>query len=138
MPCSWKLCGTPFCSHMTEYQWRVLKRAVRDRFDQPDHLLGLAAGRNAIRDVSEAAMQKPSRQRRVRAARFLQTAPSPANEPDPSGRPSAEETAMPQPALPTAQPSEPAVPESNGDNGSHRSDPSEVNVDDWEVAGPDL
>ena len=123
---------------MTEYQWRVLKRAVRDRFDQPDHLLGLAAGRYAIRDVVEAAMQKPSRQRRVRAARFLQTAPSLANEPDPSGRPSAEETAMPQATLPTTQPSEPAVPESKGDNGSHQSDPSEVNVDDWEVASPDL
>ncbi len=123
---------------LTEYQWRVLKRAVRDRFDQPDHLLNLAAGRNAIRDVVEAAMQKPSRQRRVRAARFLQTAPSLANEPDPSGRPSAEGTAMPQATLPTTQPSEPAVPESNGDNGSHRSDPSEVNVDDWEVASPDL
>ncbi|MCY2990142.1 MAG: hypothetical protein NTY19_20050 [Planctomycetota bacterium] len=53
-------------------------------------------------------------------------------------RPSAEEAAMPQATLPTAQPSEPAVPESNGDNGSHRGDPSEVNVDDWEVASPDL
>ena len=54
---------------MTEYQWRVLKRAIRERFDQPDHLLSLAADRNAIRDVVEAAMQKPSRQRRVRAVR---------------------------------------------------------------------
>ena len=53
---------------MTEYQWRVSKRAIRERFDQPDHLLSLAAGRNAIRDVVEAAVQKPSRQRRVRAA----------------------------------------------------------------------
>ena len=128
----------PAMKGLTEYQWRVLKRAVRDRFDQPDHLLNLAAGRNAIRDVVEAAMQKPSRQRRVRAARFLQTAPSLANEPDPSGRPAAEEAALPQAALPTTQPSEPAVPESNGDNGSHRGDPSEVNVDDWEVASPDL
>ena len=33
---------------MTEYQWKVLKRAVRERFDQPEHLLSLAAGRNAI------------------------------------------------------------------------------------------
>jgi putative transposase len=32
---------------MTEYQWRVLKRAIRERFDDPDHLLSLAAGRNA-------------------------------------------------------------------------------------------
>ena len=37
-------------------QWRVLKRAIRERFDQPDHLLSLAAGRNAIRDVVEAAI----------------------------------------------------------------------------------
>ncbi len=81
-------------------------------------------------------MQKPSRQRRVRAARFLQTAPSLANEPDPSGRPTAEEAALPQATLPTAQPSEPTVPESSGDSGAHRSDPSEVNVDDWEVAVP--
>ena len=60
---------------MTEYHWRVLKRAIRERFDQPDHLLSLAAGRNAIRDAVEAAMQEPSRQRRVRAARFLQRYP---------------------------------------------------------------
>ena len=45
---------------------------------------------------------------------------------------------MPQATLPTAQPSEPTVPESIGDSGSHRSDPSEVNEDDWEVASPDL
>jgi hypothetical protein len=58
----------PAMKGLTEYQWRVLKRAIRERFDQPDHLLSLAAGRNAIRDVVEAAMQKPSRQRGVWAA----------------------------------------------------------------------
>jgi putative transposase len=58
---------------MTAYQWKVLKRAVRERFDRPEHLLSLAAGRNAIRDVVEEALQKPSRRRRVRAARFLST-----------------------------------------------------------------
>ena len=46
----------PAMKGMTEYQWRVLKRAIRDRFDQPDHLLNLAAGRNAIRDVVEATI----------------------------------------------------------------------------------
>ena len=51
----------PAMKGMTEYQWRVLKRAIRERFDEPEHLLSLAAGRNAIRDVVEEAMQKPSR-----------------------------------------------------------------------------
>ena len=45
---------------------------------------------------------------------------------------------MSQATLPTAQPSEPTVPESIGDSESHRSDPSEVNVDDWKIANPDL
>ena len=57
---------------MTEYQWRVLKRAIRERFDKPDHLMSLAEGRNTIRDIVEKTMQKPSQKRRVRAARFLQ------------------------------------------------------------------
>ena len=61
---------------MTEYQWKVLKRAVRERFDQPAHLLDLASGRNAIRDVVEEAISKPSRKRRVRAARYGQTQPA--------------------------------------------------------------
>jgi putative transposase len=61
---------------MTEYQWKVLRRAVRERFDRPEHLLNLAAGRNAIRDVVEATLSKPSRKRRVRAARFGQTQPA--------------------------------------------------------------
>ena len=39
-------------------------------------LLSLAAGRNAIRDVMEEALQAPSGKRRVRAARFLQPPPS--------------------------------------------------------------
>jgi putative transposase len=59
---------------MTEYQWKVLRRAVRERFDQPEHILNLAASRNVIRDVVEAAAKKPSKQRRTRAARFLGTA----------------------------------------------------------------
>ncbi|MCA9091019.1 MAG: transposase family protein [Planctomycetaceae bacterium] len=56
---------------MTEYQWRTLKRTIRERFDDPNHLLSLAAGRNAIRDVVERTARKPSRKRRVRSTRFL-------------------------------------------------------------------
>ncbi len=64
---------------MTEYQWRVLRRAVRDKFDHPEHLMGLAASRNVIRDVVEAATKKPSRRRRTRTARFLGTQPAASN-----------------------------------------------------------
>ncbi len=60
---------------ITQYQWNALKRAVRERFDRPDHLMSLASGRNAIRDAVNEALQRPSRKRRVRAARFAQPAP---------------------------------------------------------------
>ena len=65
----------PAMKGLTEYQWRVLKKAVRDRFEAPDEIASLAAGRNAIRDVVESEVRKPSRKRRVRAARFLQQTP---------------------------------------------------------------
>ena len=123
---------------ITEYQWRVLKRAIRERFDQPDHLLNLAAGRNAIRDVVEAAMQKPSRQRRVRAARFLRPAPSLTGEPEESDNGSGEGSSPGESAAPGAETLVPAAPESIGNSDAHPGDPSEVNVDDWEVASPDL
>lgn len=55
---------------MTEYQWKVLRRAVRERFDSPDHQMSLATGRNKIRDLVDATMKKPSRRRRTKAARF--------------------------------------------------------------------
>ena len=80
---------------MTEYQWRVLKRAIRDRFDDPEHLLSLAAGRNAIRDVVEEALRKPSRRRRVRAARFLS---KPALQPDNEDESSSASSATAEPA----------------------------------------
>ena len=60
---------------MTAYQWRITRRAIRERFDDPDRLLSLAAARNSLRDVVEQAIQKPSRKRRSRAARFLQQPP---------------------------------------------------------------
>jgi putative transposase len=132
------LCG------MTEYQWRVLKRAVRDRFDDPDHLLSLAASRNAIRDVAEAAMTKPSRKRRLRAARFLQkhpekqTAMNPAAESEGDWH-SISEAAVDHPArLPPhldssgIQPSPGAVPEPADPPLDTDSKP--VNVEDWEVS----
>ena len=56
---------------MTEYQWRVLRRAVREKFDEPDHVLSLATARNSIRDLVEKAVSKPTKKRRTRAARFL-------------------------------------------------------------------
>ena len=120
---------------MTQYQWRVLKRAIRERFDQPDHLLSLAAGRNAIRDVVEAAMQKPSGKRRVRVARFLQSAPALTEEPQ------AIDSTFPEDALPAdadMSSIDPSIPKSSEDNSSEAGDPSDVNVDDWEIASPDL
>ena len=71
----------PVMKGMTAYQWRVLKRAIRERFDGPEHLQSLSAGRNAIREVVEEAVRKPSRSRRVRAARYLQPPPSTMNSP---------------------------------------------------------
>ncbi len=56
---------------MTEYQWRVIRRAVREKFDEPEQVLSLAVARNSIRDLVEQAVSKRSKKRRVRAARFL-------------------------------------------------------------------
>ena len=56
---------------MTEYQWRVIRRAVREKFDEPEHVLSLATARNSIRDLVEKAVSNPTKKRRVRAARFL-------------------------------------------------------------------
>ena len=120
---------------MTAYQWRVLKRAIRERFDQPEHLLNLAAGRNAIRDVVEAALQKPSGKRRVRVARFLQSVPSLTGEPDEVGHALTEDCSAATADGPLIEPS---APESAEDDCSRASDPSDVNVDDWEIASPDL
>jgi len=96
---------------MTEYQWRVLRRAVRERFDQPDHVTSLAAARNVIRDVVTESVQTPSRNRRVRAARFLNT-PAGNTQPDPDPNLTAE-----------VEPTE----------STSYVDPAEINVDDWEA-----
>ena len=130
----------PVMKGMTAYQWRVLKRAIRERFDGPEHLQNLSAGRNAIRDVVEEAVRKPSRSRRVRAARYLQSPPSMTNSPlepadlDSAGSPpAAAEASSKEPASDTDQavdrPSESSLP---------TVDASEIDVSDWEVASPDL
>jgi len=129
----------PAMKGMNEYQWRVLKRAIRDRFDGPDHLLNLAAGRNAIRDVVEATLQKPSRRRRVRAARFLQSKPALQNEPSPEDEvdcsdfvTSDDEVALP---IPDSSPESDRLDDASDQEAS---DLSDIDVDDWEVASPDL
>jgi len=114
---------------MTEYQWRVLKRAIRERFDDPEHLLSLAAGRNAIREVVEEALRKPSRRRRVRAARFLS---KPALQPDNGDEPSS------VPPLPPNPPNDDDNhrTESTDDLGAEAAsdlDPDDIDVDDWGV-----
>lgn len=129
----------PAMKGMTAYQWRVLKRAIRERFDGPEHLKSLSQGRNAIRDVVEQAVRKPSRSRRVRAARYLQSPPSMANSSavstdaaavssEPAANPSGEEVVAATDQvddLPAAS-SLPTI------------DPSEIDVSDWEVTSPDL
>ncbi|MCB9922230.1 MAG: transposase [Planctomycetaceae bacterium] len=108
-------------NHLTQYQWNVLKRAVRDKFDEPDHMMNLAAGRNAIREIAERAMTKPSRKRRQRAARFLQAAPGDST--------SAAAESDDEPLLDEAVPSqvEPV------DNGVTDVNPDDLDVDDWGI-----
>lgn len=110
---------------LTEYQWHVLRRAVRERFDDPDHLLSLAAARNAIRDVVDAAVTKPSRRRRQRTARFAGTYQNgPEQTADNPPEAAATQTASSIPEEPPV-----AAEETNEIN------PAELNVDDWDVAG---
>ena len=136
----------PVMQGMTDYQWRVLKRAVRDRFERPEHLLSLAAGRNAIRDVVEETLQKPSRRRRSRAMRYVHGTTSLAqkttgNDLDAasSGIASADEASPGTLAEDTN-----ASPE-DGSHGEHQPtadrppiNPEEIDVSDWEVASPDF
>ena len=122
---------------MTQFQWNVLKRAVRERFDEPDHLMSLAAGRNAIRDVAEQAMTKPSRKRRVRAARFLQEPPGERNSISETDPVVSEEIAHADSTLPMGH-SPGAVPrDSPCDELAADIDPDDLDVDDWDIATPD-
>jgi len=129
----------PAMKGMTAYQWRVLKRAIRERFDGPEHLQSLSAGRNAIRAVVEEAVRKPSRGRRVRAARYLQPPPSTLNG-------TAEPADFTSVAPPSAaadpcsqQPTTVADPVDNDPSASSLPviDPSEIDVSDWEVSSPE-
>jgi putative transposase len=130
----------PVMKGMTEYQWKVLKRAVRDRFDRPEHQLSLAAGRNAIRDVVEETLQKPSRRRRSRAMRYLhgttslsqQVAGSQTDDPATTG--SSQE--LPTPAVPSATGASPTEEETLVETGLPPN-PDDIDVSDWEVASPD-
>jgi len=126
----------PAMKGMTAYQWRVLKRAVRQRFDGPEHLQNLSQGRNAIRDVVEEAMRKPSGKRRARAARYLQSPPSKLTGPVEQA-----DGAVMVPPSPTAD--SPASGSEPADDRSSASplppvDPADLDVSDWEVANPDL
>jgi putative transposase len=110
---------------LTEYQWRVMRRALRERFDQPDHVLSLAAARNRIRDTVEQSIKKPSRKRRARAARYsslfqstgrLETPQTPAHE---------------SPVPNTVSASESAELTRNSRAPANAGSP--INVDDWDV-----
>ncbi|MGZ0174385.1 MAG: Mu transposase C-terminal domain-containing protein, partial [Planctomycetales bacterium] len=118
---------------MTEFQWKVLKRAVRDRFDSPDHQMSLAEGRNVIRDIAESTMKKPSRRRRTKAARFLGDSSSASAGSNPQNP----ETNM----FPAPDGNEvPAEPDTNlteADNTENTSHPDnaldDLDLDDWEI-----
>ena len=121
---------------ITQYQWNALKRAVRERFDRPDHLMSLASGRNAIRDAVDEALQRPSRKRRVRAARFAQ--PPPAELCADNGDDITEQQSFlsgDEVRKTSHTPEQPEI-ESQlvADNDS---DLLDVDVDDWDIAVPD-
>ena len=127
----------PVMKGMTAYQWRVLKRVVRERFDGPEHLQSLAAGRNAIRDVVEEAARKPSRSRRVRAARYLQ--PSPSAMSSLVETPDLDSTDSPPTAsCEEAENAADSADDQPSENPLPTVEPSELDVSDWEVASPDL
>jgi len=123
---------------MTQFQWNVLKRAVRERFDDPSHLMSLAAGRNAIQEVAEQAMTKPSRKRRVRAARFLQEPPGDTNsiaETDSAGSTAGDQDVNTQPTTPPPR----SLPDDIADMVATADiDPDDLDVDDWDIATPAL
>ena len=129
----------PAMKGMTAYQWRVLKRAIRQRFDGPEHLQNLSQGRNAIRDVVEEAIRKPSGKRRVRAARYLQSPPSTLN----ADVKQTDRASVASPSTTADSSSEkPALgPDQANDHSSASPlptvDPADLDVSDWEVASPD-
>jgi putative transposase len=141
----------PALQGMTEYQWRVLKRAARARFDGPGHVLTLAEGRNAIRDVVEKEAKKPSRKRRTRAARYLgqpkaqsEEAPRPIDGPwtdvTTTGAPQSTPPVPPAEGPPLATP--PRGPEQTSSVQSSSSppaaiDPDGLDIEDWGITSTD-
>jgi hypothetical protein len=122
---------------MTEYQWKVLKRAVRERFDQPEHLLSLAAGRNAIREVVEEALRKPSRRRRSRVMRYLKGGSSLADDPAECTARNATVDVGPNQDAPSAS-EMPSADEQQQASSAVPADSEDIDVSDWEVASPDV
>ena len=118
----------PALRGMSSYQWRVLRRVVRERFDAPDHVLSLAAARNAIRDIVDGAVQKPSRRRRVRAARF-----SGEFQQTPQARGAIEEA---QDGTPTMDADEGVEPTPTNPSEATEVPPAlgTLDVDDWDVS----
>jgi len=118
---------------MTEFQWKVLKRAVRDRFDSPDHQMSLAEGRNEIRDIAESTMKKPSRRRRTKAARFLGDSSSASAG---SSSQSPETNMFPTPDG-NEIPAEPDLDLTEADNTENTGHPDnaldDLDLDDWEI-----
>ena len=118
---------------MTEFQWKVLKRAVRDRFDSPDHQMSLAEGRNVIRDIAESTMKKPSRRRRTKAARFLgdsssASAGSNPQNPETNMSPTPDGNEIP------AEPDPNLTEADNTENTGHSDNTlDDLDLDDWEI-----
>jgi putative transposase len=120
---------------MSEYQWKVLKRAVRERFDKPEHLLTLAAGRNAIREVMEETLKKPSRRRRSRVMRYLQGGSTVKEE---SFDGSLVEELLEESLEQQCQTPDSPQDEEQPSDGILVVDSEEIDVSDWEVAEPDV
>ena len=114
----------PAMSHMTQYQWNVLKRAVRDKFDEPEHLMNLAAGRNAIRGSNQGLRGHQgtfAAYVEERAARFLQAAPSETT----SAAAEPEDGSLVDDAPPSLSELDDEVTDVN---------PDDLDVDDWGIA----
>ena len=126
---------------MTEYQWRVIRRAVREKFDEPEHVLSLATARNSIRDLVELAVNKRTKKRRVRAARFLGDFQSNSlgdrNLADEQVFDTvsavANSTTVAMPVDGEARPS-PELPLGITQPAADQTSPDEVDVDSWDVA----
>jgi putative transposase len=130
----------PVMKGMTEYQWKVLKRAVRDRFDRPEHQLSLAAGRNAIRDVVEETLQKPPRKRRARVMRFLHGTTSLSHEAVVSPKGNSADLSASPPSIVSTDPLASVQGPEQGEAPANTNlpiNPDDIDVSDWEVASPD-